>query len=320
MSDWDAYFYPDTDVLRNKLDIRDAEALDRAERRLVDARIEQGCPTGNFDLEHLQAIHRHLFQDVYEWAGQLRQVNMFKNEPGEYMPHDRIEMGMHDVHRRIVEADFLRNMDVWEFSDKAAQIIGDTNHAHPFREGNTRTQLQFLQQLGEQAGHSIDLTKIDRDAWNEAKIQSGFGSYGYMNDQIRAAIGPTLEKANTPADGIGKSVGVDPASKPSQEELAREELAQLRKAVADRQEIERQELLEKHRAERAEIGHAGSMTVEALEKRQASEILEQTERHKDELPRYMREREEAERIMERLEERGREKAQSLEMKSPGRGR
>ncbi len=320
MTNWEDYFYPGTDVLRNKLDIEDEEELAQAERMVVRLRADEGCPTGDFDLEHLQAIHRHLFQDVYEWAGQLRQVNMFKSEPGEYMPHDRIEMGMHDVHRRIVEADFLRNMDVWEFSDKAAQIIGDTNHAHPFREGNTRTQLQFLQQLGEQAGHNIDLTKIDRDAWNEAKILSGRGSYGEMNDQIRAAIVPTLEKPITPADEIAKSVGVDPASKPPQEELAREELAQLRKAVADRQEKERQELLEKHRAERAEIGHARSMTVEALEKRQASEILEQTERHKDELPRYMREREEAERIMERLEEQRREKTRSLDMKSPGRGR
>jgi cell filamentation protein len=194
VTDWEDYFYPGTNVLRNKLGVQDREELQRAENRLVEQRIRMGCPEGNFDLTHLQAIHRHLFQDVYEWAGELRQVDMFKNEPGEYMPHDRIEMGIHDVHRRVVKANVLGSADPWEFSAKAAEIIGDINHAHPFREGNTRTQLQYLQQLGEQAGHNIDLTKIDRDAWNEAKIQSGRGSYGYMNDQIRAAIVSTLEK------------------------------------------------------------------------------------------------------------------------------
>jgi cell filamentation protein len=209
VSDWDSLFYPGTGVLRNKLGIRDAEELRKVETELVRQRTREGCPAGNFDLEHLQAIHRHLFQDVYEWAGQLRQVDMFKNEPREYMPPDRIEGGIHYVHEVAVKADFLRNMNVWEFSDKAAQIVGDVNHAHPFREGNTRTQLQYLQQLGEQAGHNIDLTKIDRDAWNEAKIQAGHESYGYMNDQIRAAIVPTLEKTPPVEKQAGEQVVKD---------------------------------------------------------------------------------------------------------------
>lgn len=194
MTNWEDYFYPGTDVLRNKLGIQDKEELQTAERRLVEQRMRMGCPAGNLDLAHLQAIHHHLFQDVYEWAGELRTVDMFKNEPGEYMPHDRIQMGMHDVHRRVVETNVVSAADPWEFSAKAAEIIGDTNHTHPFREGNTRTQLQFLQQLGERAGHEIDLSRIDEAGWSEAKILSGRGSYGYMNDQIRAAIVPTLEK------------------------------------------------------------------------------------------------------------------------------
>ncbi len=194
MSDWDSLFYPGTDVLRNKLGIRDADELRKAETELARQRAREGCPKGNFDLEHLQAIHRHLFQDVYEWAGQLRTVDMYKNQEGEYAPASEIESEIHGVHQRVVNLDFLHNTNVSEFSAKAAQIIGDTNHAHPFREGNTRTQLQFLQQLAEGAGHDIDLAKIDRGAWNEAKVQAGAGNYDHMNDQIRAAISPTLEK------------------------------------------------------------------------------------------------------------------------------
>jgi len=194
VADWEDYLYPGTNVLRNKLGIQDNRALARAELLALRLRADEGCPAGSFDLEHLQAIHRHLFQDVYEWAGQLRQVDLFKNERDEYVPHDRIEIAMHDVHRRVAETNVLGTPDPSEFSAKAAEIIGDTSHVHPFREGNTRTELQFLQQLGEQAGHTIDLTRIDRDAWHEAKIQSGRGNYGNMDDQILAAIVLTLEK------------------------------------------------------------------------------------------------------------------------------
>ena len=64
--DVDPYVYPDTNVLRNRLGITDARKLDRVERRLVGDRIAEGVPSGSFDLTHLRAIHRHLFQDVYD--------------------------------------------------------------------------------------------------------------------------------------------------------------------------------------------------------------------------------------------------------------
>jgi len=60
----DPYVYPGTNVLRNRLGITDAHKLDRAERRLVGDRIAESVPAGSFDLAHLRAIHRHLFQDV----------------------------------------------------------------------------------------------------------------------------------------------------------------------------------------------------------------------------------------------------------------
>ena len=76
--DADPYVIPGTHVLRNRLGITEARKLDRVERRLAGDRIVQGAPTGSFDLSHLRAIHRHLFQDVYDWAGELRTVEIFK--------------------------------------------------------------------------------------------------------------------------------------------------------------------------------------------------------------------------------------------------
>lgn len=74
----DPYVYPGTHILRNKLNIRDADTLDLAKRRFATIRTPQGVPQGNFDLRHLKAIHHHLFQDIYEWAGQLRIVEISK--------------------------------------------------------------------------------------------------------------------------------------------------------------------------------------------------------------------------------------------------
>ena len=77
MSD-DPYLWPGTATLRNKLGILDGDLLDYHERELVTQRTRQGVPGGNFDLAHLRAIHLHLFQDVYDWAGQIRTVEMSK--------------------------------------------------------------------------------------------------------------------------------------------------------------------------------------------------------------------------------------------------
>src|ERR1700759_2271368 len=138
----DPYVYPGTSVLKNKLDIRDADLLDYHERELVAHRIAQDAPDGNFDLSHLRAIHRHLFQDVYDWAGEIRTVEISKD--GHQFQFQRvIQTGMSDVHRRLVAADFLSGLDLAPFAERAGEIIGDINYVHPFREGNGRTQMQY---------------------------------------------------------------------------------------------------------------------------------------------------------------------------------
>ncbi len=99
-----------------------------------------------------------------------------------------IETGMADVHRPLSEWKFLRDLDAKCFASKAGEIIGDINHIHPFREGNGRTQMTCLMQLGEQAEHEIDVTRIKRDVWYAASIASHDGNYTVMAAAIRAAI------------------------------------------------------------------------------------------------------------------------------------
>lgn len=182
------YCYPpDFTVLRNKLDIRDGSALDRAERLHVRNRTMQGAPRGDFDLAHLKAIHAHLFQDVYDWAGQTRTVELSKGGHL-FQPVRYIDAGMVDVHGRIVAARYLRGFDHDAFAEQAGRIIGDINYVHPFREGNGRAQLQYLKLLADGAGHNLDLTKLDAERWMHASRQAHVGNYGPMSLSIREAL------------------------------------------------------------------------------------------------------------------------------------
>ena len=172
----DPYVYPDTRILRNKLGIKDANELDRVERLLARQRASEGVPAGDFDLTHLQAIHRHLFQDVYDWAGEIRTVEINKGGD-QFMFRQYIGNGMDYVHRRIVAAKYFKGARIDVLADQAGRIIGDVNHAHPFREGNGRTQLLYLQQLCAVAGHRLVLPRIDRDAWLEASRRAHLADY-----------------------------------------------------------------------------------------------------------------------------------------------
>ncbi len=187
MSDPVYCYPPDHTVLKNKLGIRRAADLDRAERRLVTQRIREGVPNGNFDLAHLQAIHKHLFQDVYDWAGQRRRVEISKGGH-QFQTRRFIETGMADVHRRIVEEDFLRGLEPAQFVQSAGQIIGDVNYVHPFREGNRRAQALCLKQLAERAGHPLDLTKLAPESCIAASRAAHKGAYGAMAKAIRVAL------------------------------------------------------------------------------------------------------------------------------------
>ncbi|MBM1556230.1 Fic family protein [Sulfitobacter mediterraneus] len=179
MSDADYCYPPDYTVLKNRLGLRDADHLDRAERRLVTQRALEPLPIGDFDLAHLRALHHHLFQDVFEWAGDLRTVEISKGG-SQFQFRQYIETGMTDVHRRITAHNYLRNLPADQFADLAGEILGDINYVHPFREGNGRTQLYFYKQLAEQAGHAVDLTQIEAPAWMDASRQAHEGNYAPM--------------------------------------------------------------------------------------------------------------------------------------------
>lgn len=194
----DPYVYPGTLVLRNKLGLTNSARLNAFERQIVAQRISEGVPTGTFDLDHLRAIHRHLFQDIYNWAGEVRTIELSKGGH-DFMFRRFIERGMGDVTRRIVAARPYAGWTLANFAGEAGRLIGDVNYVHPFREGNGRAQLQFLKQLCHAAGRRLDLRQIDRVEWIAASRQAHVADYEPMGRAIHAALRRSREPELPPA-------------------------------------------------------------------------------------------------------------------------
>lgn len=160
----DPYVDPATGVLRNRLGITDAGELGRVEAEVVAAAelvlYRERPVTGRYDLAHLQAIHRHLFGEVYEWAGELRTVDIAKG--GTYFARvQHIEAEAHRVFNTLAAQEYLRGLDRQAFAAGAGRLLGDLNALHPFRDGNGRAQRGFLQLLARDAGWQLAWARVD---------------------------------------------------------------------------------------------------------------------------------------------------------------
>lgn len=165
------YCYPGTTVLKNKLDLKDAAALADFEAEITVQRASEPLPPGRLDDKHYRAIHRHLFQDVYDWAGEIRKVRIAKDGNWFCFP-ENIDKQMMDLFSWLAEEKHLKGLDRSAFARKAAHFLAELNAIHPFREGNGRTQLSFLAVLADQAGHSFDMDKLKPEAMLKATIAS----------------------------------------------------------------------------------------------------------------------------------------------------
>ena len=178
-------------VLKNKLDIRSSALLHKAERDLTFSRIEELKSTpikGSFDFKHLQKIHGHIFQDVYDWAGKTRTVEIAKGNM--FCSTRFIDSYQQGVFDQLRKDDFLKDMSREQFSKKAAFYLGEINMLHPFREGNGRTQREFLLELSREAGWELDLSKVSRDEMIQASQQSANSTDDLFEKMIREQLKP----------------------------------------------------------------------------------------------------------------------------------
>ncbi|SFU21066.1 Fic family protein [Mesorhizobium sp. YR577] len=185
----DPLCYPGTTVLKNKLDIRSQSDLDEYELAVFLTRADEDWPTGQLDYEHYKALHHHLFQDVYEWAGKRRTIRIGKNGNWFCYP-DYIDQEMDRVFGVLSDKNHLIGLSVDEFAKAAAHVLAEINAVHPFREGNGRTQLALLSILAEHAGFPFDDDKLDRDRVIQAMVDSFSGNEAPLSDLIRDIVSP----------------------------------------------------------------------------------------------------------------------------------
>ena len=152
-----------------------------------------GIPS-SYDVAGLREIHRHLFQDVYPWAGELRTVNLVKAwEP--FAPPDRIEEIVEQVTAAIRDTDLLRRVPDDRYAGALGSVYSVLNVAHPFREGNGRTQREFIAALATESGHAVDWSQIQghvNDVVSHAARRGDHVPMTAMFEQIVTRTGPAL--------------------------------------------------------------------------------------------------------------------------------
>lgn len=174
-------------TLRNLLDIRDRKQLDLIEASFVTIRtweLERTSFDKTFDLQHLKAIHKHLFQDIYEWAGEIRLIDLGKGDTV-FLPRSFIEPSSKDTFDRLKEKNYLKGMDANDFSKNAGYYLGVINDLHPFREGNGRTQREFINQLAHHNNYHIEWKNISKKQMNDASIEACKGQTKGLTTLIR---------------------------------------------------------------------------------------------------------------------------------------
>jgi cell filamentation protein len=134
------YSDPKTGILRNKENIERSDLLLAFESFKCSQRLEElrKKPIHIKDSTSLPDIHRHLFQDVYAWAGRKRTVEISKDGK-QFFPISHFDTAFVYIDNLVSEYDAIDKKDKAELAAKLAEILDTVNYLHPFREGNGRT-------------------------------------------------------------------------------------------------------------------------------------------------------------------------------------
>ena len=168
--------YPGTTCLINKLGIQNEERLAATEAAIVLGKaglLDQQPIAGTFDFAHYRAIHHFLFCDLYDWAGQIRTINISKKGTV-FVPAVDLQSCADVCFTRLAEFTG-RGLSREELVGEIADFYNTVNMLHPFREGNGRTQRIFFAQWVRHLGYDFDLSDVDSDEFMIATIYAAQG-------------------------------------------------------------------------------------------------------------------------------------------------
>lgn len=156
------YTDPKTGILRNLADITDPDDLLFFESGAVAKRIQElyEKPIKIKGVDSLLSIHRHLFQDVYSWAGKSRKVEISKAGK-QFFPTTHFDNAFRFIDKLIADYRIISKSENFQIAAKLAEILDNLNYLHPFREGNGRAQREFLRLLASEKGLTLNLNPPD---------------------------------------------------------------------------------------------------------------------------------------------------------------
>ena len=168
------YCYPDSNVLKNKLNIRDNKLLKTAEEEITlikQMELLKNPIKGNFSKAHFMNIHKFIFEDIYSFAGKIRREQISKADTMFYPPN-LIDRELDKVFAKIKEKNMLKETDKEKVFDNLAYVMAELNIIHPFREGNGRSIREFIRLMAKRMGYDLNWGNVDKEELSEASILS----------------------------------------------------------------------------------------------------------------------------------------------------
>ncbi|EGY32813.1 Fic family protein [Aggregatibacter actinomycetemcomitans serotype e str. SC1083] len=195
---WDAYFYEGSNVMKNLFGIQNEKELDEVEKQISRAKtIELYVKKTEGDFDRLKSIHKHFFGTLYSWAGEPRQVNMYKagSNANMFVPYQEIESSFKILSEAIKNTDNLGKYkdDPNVMAVALCEVYLSINKIHAFREGNGRTQNEFIRQLAFHNGYKLDL-RASMEKIGKQEYYSWFDQYHRTGD--KSILLEKLFKAN----------------------------------------------------------------------------------------------------------------------------
>jgi len=181
--------YEGTTCLVNKLGIRNEDKLAEIEAQITFAKavmLEENPINDNFGFDHFKKIHNFLFCDLYEWAGQVRTVDISKKRT-RFLDAASIEHIAKKCFSKV-ENGYFANLPFDKFARRIAEFYNDVNYIHPFREGNGRAQRIYFTQLIRHYGYDINFADVDTDELMIATIHASGGVMDFLIEFFENSI------------------------------------------------------------------------------------------------------------------------------------
>ena len=185
----DYYCYPNSSVLKNKLNIEDEKALSEAEREITAIKTLELIDRplkGELDFNYIKRLHRHLFSDIYFWAGELRRIDISKGNI--FCQYELIEVNSEILFNELKAENYLEGLDKDTITKRLAYYLGDLNTIHPFREGNGRVQRLFIRELASRIGYLVNFDGITTEEMIQASDKTFYHDYEMMEDLLARVI------------------------------------------------------------------------------------------------------------------------------------